>query len=406
MTLHKDPSNTVRHRVGPVERRIFSVPSPVRPHRLIGTVAQVDGSASLVAVLVVRDVAATVEACLRSLEPVVRAFCVIDTGSTDDTVDVIDGALAGRTGTIHRLRGSDAAADRNAALEFARGWGTHALVIRPDERLVVHPGETAASLLAQVNADVHPVRVAALDSDGDEWRWQRPRIVSTSATVRYRGVVDPFLDLGDDHRVGRELVGAHLERSHAEASANDAERQAVLLRRAILDRPDPELRRRYAYTLGRVLQAADRPWPALLAHEERLRLGGWVQEVYCSLLHAGDLRARLGRPAGEVLECYSRAEEMLPQRAEAPFRLGVAERRLGRHAEAVAAFSRAADAVEPPGALDLENPIYDHRALTELIRAAVESGDGDQADEALRRLERRRDVPDRVLAAARSSIDA
>lgn len=83
-------------------------------------------------VMIVKNEAAHIERCLRSVAPVADEIVVVDTGSTDGTVDII--RSLGLNVTVGEFEWcSDFAAARNAALELATGdW---ALWIDADEEL-------------------------------------------------------------------------------------------------------------------------------------------------------------------------------------------------------------------------------------------------------------------------------
>lgn len=357
--------------------------------------------------MIVRDEAHVIERCLTSVADIARAFCIVDTGSSDGTPELAERILAGRHGVVHRRPWVDFATNRTEALRLADGWGTHALVIDADDHLVIDPQYDRGHILAQVMAPVHHVDIEHRGPDGRTFLYQRPMIVATGAGFGYRGVVHEFLDVPAEMTPGETIKGMRVVYGGDGArsrSGDKFERDAETLQRALSDGTDPDLRPRYLMYLGTSWSAAGRPWRALLAFEQRVRLGGWVQEVYCALLYAGDVRALLLRPAAEVIEAYERAESLLPQRAEAPYRLGMALRSLGLIPEAVKAFERASQAVDSPGALFLEPDIHRFQALLELVRTAVSVGDEGTAARALDALRQRPSTPNRVLEEAQDLL--
>ena len=103
----------------------------------------------LSAAIIVRDEAEHLDACLRSLDGLVDEIVVVDTGSTDDSIEVArrHGAVLG-----HEPWQGDFATPRNRSLDLATGdW---ILYIDADER--VHDGDHALvrELLARANAFV------------------------------------------------------------------------------------------------------------------------------------------------------------------------------------------------------------------------------------------------------------
>ncbi|MEO1698142.1 MAG: glycosyltransferase [Planctomycetota bacterium] len=79
--------------------------------------------------------------CLESVRDVVDEMIVVDTGSTDATIDI---ARAAGARVLHSAWTDDFAAARNVGVEAARG--THVLVLDADERLAPNMGD---NLLAQ-----------------------------------------------------------------------------------------------------------------------------------------------------------------------------------------------------------------------------------------------------------------
>lgn len=51
--------------------------------------------------MIVKDEAPVIERCLASVRPLLDSWCVVDTGSSDDTPQKVARALAGLPGTLH-----------------------------------------------------------------------------------------------------------------------------------------------------------------------------------------------------------------------------------------------------------------------------------------------------------------
>jgi glycosyltransferase involved in cell wall biosynthesis len=74
--------------------------------------------------MIVRNEAARIEPCLRSVAPHINAYCILDTGSTDDTIGIISRFFADRNiygwmdGWMDRAQFVDFATSRNLALDF------------------------------------------------------------------------------------------------------------------------------------------------------------------------------------------------------------------------------------------------------------------------------------------------
>lgn len=133
--------------------------------------------------MIVRDEEARLARCLESVEGVVDELCVLDTGSTDGTVELAEAAGA----RVERFEWcDDFAAARNASLSMASGdW---ILVLDADEALADPAG--ARQRLADF-AERHPaaagqVTIVDRQEQGD-LRCRVSRFFPRSAEVRYEG---------------------------------------------------------------------------------------------------------------------------------------------------------------------------------------------------------------------------
>src|SRR5690349_4491408 len=90
--------------------------------------------------MIVRNEAAVIERCLRSVRPHVHAWAIADTGSDDGTQAIVRRCMAGLPGELIERPWVDFATNRNEALELARTYGDYALIIDADEVLQTDAG--------------------------------------------------------------------------------------------------------------------------------------------------------------------------------------------------------------------------------------------------------------------------
>jgi len=184
----------------------------------------------LSACLIARDEEGTLPRCLSSLSGVVDEICLLDTGSSDRTVEIAraHGALVGFRPWDH-----DFSAARNAGLELATGeW---ILQIDADE-------EIDRDSLANLRSDLQngpPCRlvdVLLLDGTANPGTVKLPRLFRRDDRIRYRravheSVIDSLLDAGMPSPVpcGLKLVH-HGYRPEVVVSRGKYERNLSILR--------------------------------------------------------------------------------------------------------------------------------------------------------------------------------
>ncbi|MDQ0930912.1 hypothetical protein [Streptomyces turgidiscabies] len=104
-------------------------------------------------------------------------------------------------------------------------------------------------------------------------------------------------------------------------------------------------------------------------------MGGWPEEVYCSLLEAGLLRAERTDDWPGAMDAFSRAWDARPQRLEACYELASRLRVQGRYRTAHALLGDVVDAPEPDDLLFTKSWVYQWGLLFEFSITAYGVGD-------------------------------
>lgn len=193
----------------------------------------------------------------------------------------------------------------------------------------------------------------------------------------------------------QENLDAIVIEDHADGGCRDDkfERDARLLRRE-LER-DPANPRTVFY-LANTERDLGHAREAIALYERRAAMGGWGEEVYCSLLEAGMLRAEKEEDWPGAMDTFSRAWETRPARLEACYELASRLRLRRRHHTAHALLVDVVDRPAPDDLLFTKPWVYRWGLLFEFSIAAHWVGDHDAALRACDRLLAMRDLPERI----------
>jgi glycosyltransferase involved in cell wall biosynthesis len=325
----------------------------------------------LVLTMIVKDEAHVIERCVESIRPLVDAWCIIDTGSTDGTQELIRGLLGDLPGVVLDVPWVDFAHNRTVALDAARTWGDYALMIDADVECIFDPRFEPQAFRRSLHADQYQVLFR------DEALYRRPQLTSTNLPFSYRGPLHEYLLTPPDATDGGNINGFHY-RSHPDGARSKNPRKyqddAAVLERLIAAGGEPDLLPRYMFHLantyrsaGDIVEAADR-------FRRRAELGGWDDEVYVSWLWHGRLLHELGQEFDDVLDAFTRATDSLATRAEAACDAAMLLRLAG-DPKAGYRFARHAASIEQPDDwFFLEPDVYLWRAQFELSIAAYYVG--------------------------------
>lgn len=269
--------------------------------------------------MIVRNESAILQRCLLSVLPHLSCYVVCDTGSTDNTVQIVGDVLAEIPGEVHQIAFHNFEQARNEALDIARRSALefdYILFIDADMELVVSDSSFRETLIHSA----YLMRQVA-----GSMAYYNVRLVAREAKARYVGATHEYLDL--------ETTAERLEETymldHACGSSRTekTERDLALLTTAV--EADPEDRRSHFY-LAQTLREAGRHQEAIVAYQRRVDLGGWDEEVWYSRFMIARCFQASGQPPEFVANCLE-AYQVRPSRAEPLHALAQHYRNQGRH---------------------------------------------------------------------------
>jgi glycosyltransferase involved in cell wall biosynthesis len=256
--------------------------------------------------MIVKDEAAVIARCLTSLKPWIDRWVIVDTGSSDATMDIVRDTMGGVPGELHERPWRNFGHNRSEALDLARDKGDYLLFIDADETLATEPGakwpmlhEPAYSLEARYN----------------ELSYDRVSLVSTRLPWKWVGVLHEYLEAGKPVAQPR-VPGFWIEvRSEGARSKDPAKyaKDAAVLEAAVRDEPGNA---RYVFYLAQSYRDAGDAKNAKLWYEKRSTMGGWDEEAWFALYQAAKMTEIVGEDAARVKGAYLAAYEARPSRAE------------------------------------------------------------------------------------------
>jgi tetratricopeptide (TPR) repeat protein len=315
--------------------------------------------------MIVKNEAANIERCLASVAPVIGAWVIGDTGSTDDTPERITRFFAARgiPGELHRFPFVNFGQARNEALDRCCRSPLafdYILFADADMELVIGDGSCLERLTA----------AAYLVQQRNEVLYDNVRLVRRDAEARYVGVTHEYLGVQGDQ--GRLAGIWYIDHATGSNRVGKFERDARLLEEDLVRDPNNV---RSVFYLAQSYRDAGRLEDALAGYRRRVTMGGWDEEVWFSMYQVAKLTERPGQSPAEIAHAYLAAYQYRPRRAEPLVDLAGWHR--GRSEWALARlYARAAQAIpRPDDMLFLMDEAYRWRADDEAAIAAYYTGD-------------------------------
>ena len=147
---------------------------------------------TICAALIVKNESKIIRRCLESIKPHIDYWVICDTGSTDDTKEIILEELSDLPGELHETPWSNFGQNRSVLMALAKGKADYLLLLDADMVLKVH----AENFKNDLTADSHFVRnEGPLD-------YSEKRIVKGSLDWHYEGVTHEHIHSEEEKNVG------------------------------------------------------------------------------------------------------------------------------------------------------------------------------------------------------------
>jgi glycosyltransferase involved in cell wall biosynthesis len=229
-------------------------------------------------VAIVKDEAERIDRFVESVRPLISAWTIVDTGSTDGSPELIRNGLAGIQGRLLEAPFVDFGTTRSIAFAAARGTADWLLALDAD-------------MTVEIDAEFEPdPDVAAyLIRMGDEaFEYRLPLVLRGDLPWISRGAVHEYTCLEDGSLGRREPTDAiRIRNSGADRSSPAKTRwQAELLEAELVREPDnPRTTFYVAQTLREIGDARSLERAAVL-YRRRAEMGGWIEESWYARFRA------------------------------------------------------------------------------------------------------------------------
>lgn len=334
--------------------------------------------------MIVKNERAVISRCLESAKNLIDYWVIIDTGSTDDTADIIQACMKDVPGELHHRPWVNFAHNRNEALKLSKGKADFVLFIDADEEFQLSPH--FRSLPFDKDFYLGTVRM----ENGVEY--QKIFLINNHMDWEWKGVLHEDVFCQEAKHFGHL---EHVSTLHRLGGARSRDPQKHLkdieiLEKALLDEPQNS---RYVFYLAESYLRAQKYDLALQTFEKRAAMGEWDQEVFWSLYNIACLQELLQMPSDIVIRSYSHAYLFRPSRAEPLYRLAKYLYHIQQPFLGYTIAHLAASLPVSQDAMNVEKTVYQFGILQEIASGAYYLGKFQEAKDACNKILALPDLP-------------
>lgn len=346
--------------------------------------------------MIVKDESAVITRCLSSVLPIIDYWVIVDTGSSDGTQDIIKKFMKEKNvpGELHERPWKDFGHNRQEALQLAKGKADYTFFIDADEYLSYEPGFK----LPVLDKDFFYVTMSfggtqygrvALVKDKLNWQW---------AGVRHEAVSCP-----------EALTSGTIEKAYNVVLTDGArskdplkyEKDAAALEAGLLEEPNNT---RYVFYLAQSYMDCGKNELAIQNYEKRVKMGGWDQEVYYSLLKIANIQESMGMPHDVLVKSYKRAFDYRKSRSEPLYFLANLYRLKGDYETGYKIAKIGAAIPTSKDVLFVQSWVYDYGMLLELSINAYWIGKYKECEKISKQL-LKKDLPENVHSCVEANLN-
>jgi len=261
--------------------------------------------------MIVKNESNTIKRLIDSLIGIIDSYVIMDTGSTDDTIDVIRNNIK-VSGSIVEEPFVNFSHSRNSALIKANELcpiATHFLLLDSDMKLIVTD-------IIEFRKIIESNDLLFLFQGNETFYYQNVRIVKSNKFNEsyYVGATHEYINFPPYYItkiIDKDLAFIH-DIGDGGSKTNKYERDINLLLQDIHNEPNNP--RSYFY-LGNSYADNGQPNEAIESWKKRVSLGGWNQEVWYSLYRMGETYMKTGQ-SEKAINSWLEAVNVCPLRIE------------------------------------------------------------------------------------------
>jgi tetratricopeptide (TPR) repeat protein len=319
--------------------------------------------------MIVKNESKIITRLFNSVLPIIDCYCICDTGSTDNTTDVIEEYFKSKNipGIVVHEPFVNFCHNRNFALNSCVGMSDYVILLDAD--MILDIRQFDKNMLKMYDS-------CTILQGNDNFYYHNLRIVKNNGLYSYAGVTHEYINTPQNNR-NYDIKKNELfinDIGDGGAKNDKFTRDIALLLKGIEDEPNNE---RYHFYLANTYCDSGQLDKAIEMYEKRIKLGGWFQEVWYSYYRIGICYKNKG-DIGNAIHYWLLSYDNFPERLEGLYEILHYYRNTSKHKLADKIYKMAAESlnknINRDGYLFLQNDVYTYKLLFEYTILAAYVG--------------------------------
>lgn len=239
--------------------------------------------------MIVKNESKIIERCLKSLDSICDYIVITDTGSTDNTIELIEEFIKenNKKGKVYHHEWKNFGYNRTNSILNAKDYlnninedlsNVYLLFVDADMKIVIKPDFNKNSLKKH--------KVYQIIQKNSNIEYYNTRICSADVNITCVGVTHEYYDVPNSvstHKLNTIYID---DIGDGGAKADKYERDIRLLEQGIIDEPNNV---RYLFYLAQSYNCIGKHDKSIEYYKKRIEKGGWREEVFYSNLQIGNM---------------------------------------------------------------------------------------------------------------------
>jgi len=261
--------------------------------------------------MIVKNESKIITRMLKSVLPIIDFYCICDTGSTDNTVEVITDFFNENkiTGKITHEPFKDFGYNRTFSLQQCSDIAAEYLLLMDADMILETKNTNIAEFKKSLTLDAY-----CLFQGTDDFYYKNIRVIKNNPQIAYWGVTHEYVKLPQGSKEGNieKSVLFINDVGDGGAKLDKFERDIRLLKQGLEELPNDI---RYTFYLANSYRDSGQYENAIETYKNRIELGGWIEEVWHSYYSIGNCYRNMNDMPNAIFY-WMKAYEKIPDRIE------------------------------------------------------------------------------------------